>query len=60
VLATPGSEKPDSEYVSELYDSVHLREWLMARPNVQLIVNPGGYHDLRNVAVLGMKSAVIF
>lgn len=60
VLATPGSEKPDSEYASEVYYSVHVRPWLIVRPNVQYIVHPGGYHDASNVVVSGAKSAITF
>lgn len=60
VLATPGSEKPDAEYEAELYYGIHFRDWLTVRPNVQYVVNPGGYHDARNLVVFGIKSGVTF
>lgn len=59
-LATPGRPRAKSEYASELYYSAHLTPWLILRPNVQYIVDPGGYSDLHNVVVFGMKSAVTF
>jgi porin len=60
VLVSPGSEKPNAEYAAELYYSLHLMPWLVLRPNVQYIKDPGGYSDLKDVVVLGMKSAVTF
>jgi len=60
VLRAPGTEKPDAEYASELYYSIHLRPWLILRPNVQYIVNPGGFHEATDVVVLGAKTAITF
>ncbi|WBO24093.1 carbohydrate porin [Sphingomonas abietis] len=60
VLATPGTEKPDAEYEAELYYGIHFRDWLVVRPNVQYVANPGGYHDARNLVVFGIKSGVTF
>ncbi|QJU58977.1 carbohydrate porin [Sphingomonas sp. AP4-R1] len=60
VLASPGSEKPNAEYAAELYYGLHLKPWLVLRPNVQYIVDPGGYSDMKDVVVLGVKSAVTF
>lgn len=60
LLAAPGTRRADSEYASELYYSVHVRPWLILRPNVQYIVHPGGYHDANDVVVFGAKSAITF
>ncbi|MEG8014885.1 carbohydrate porin [Sphingomonas sp. 22R3R2A-7] len=48
----------DAEYASEIYYSVHPTRWLELRPNVQLIHNPGGVQDARDVGVLGLKGAI--
>lgn len=58
--ALAGLEKPDSEYASEFYYGLHLRPWLIVRPNIQYIVNPGGYHHATDVVVMGIKSSVTF
>ena len=60
LLAAPGSEKPRSEYEAELYYSVNIRPWLIVRPNVQYVVDPGGYDNTTNLVVLGVKSAITF
>jgi porin len=60
VLATPGAERPKSEFASELYYSAHLMPWLVVRPNVQYVVDPGGLSRLPDVVILGIKSAVTF
>ncbi|USI75027.1 carbohydrate porin [Sphingomonas morindae] len=58
LLAAPGQEPQDAEYASELYYAVHPYQWLELRPNFQYIVNPGGYHHMHDVGVLGMKAAI--
>lgn len=60
ILAAPGSERPNAEYTSELYYSINLRPWLVLRPNVQYIVDPGGYASATDVVVFGLKSALTF
>ena len=60
LLAAPGSARPRAEYESELYYSVHLRPWLIVRPNVQYVIDPGGYANVTDVVVFGIKSAVTF
>jgi porin len=60
VLTTPGSERPNAEYASELYYGAHLAGWLVVRPNVQWIKDPGGYAGMKDVVVFGVKSAVTF
>jgi len=59
-LLAPGTQRPNAEYASELYYSLHVRPWLILRPNVQYIVDPGGYSDMTDVVVLGLKGAVTF
>jgi porin len=48
----------DAEYASEVYYSVHPKNWLELRPNVQFIHHPGGVHAANDVGVLGMKAAI--
>jgi porin len=55
-----GAERPDAEYASELHYSLHATDWLILRPNVQYVINPGGYDAARDVVVLGLKGAVTF
>jgi porin len=57
-LLTPGSERPHAEYTAELYYGVHVLPGLMVRPNVQYIVDPGGYRGASDVVVLGLKTAI--
>ena len=59
-LLTPGRPRPKAEYATELYYSLHVRPWLILRPNVQYIVDPGGYSDMTDVVVLGLKTAITF
>ncbi|MDB5714787.1 MAG: porin [Sphingomonadales bacterium] len=56
----PGTERPDAEYAAELFYGLHLTDWLIVRPNVQYIVDPGGFKRATDVVVLGAKSAVTF
>jgi porin len=48
---------PRSEYLTEVYYSLHVAPWLVLRPNVQYI-RPGGDEDARNIVVLGLKGAL--
>jgi porin len=57
---TPGSERPRAEYAVELYYGLQLTKWLLVRPNVQYIIDPGGYTRATDVVVLGAKSAIAF
>lgn len=56
----PGVERPSAEYAAELYYGAHLTRWLVVRPNIQYIINPGGYTRATDVVVLGAKSAIAF
>ncbi|WBO21318.1 carbohydrate porin [Sphingomonas abietis] len=57
-LETPGTKRPRAEYPMELFYAVRLAPWLSVSPNVQYIVDPGGYEQARNVAVLGLKTGL--
>lgn len=48
---------PRSEYLGELYYSLHATPWLVLRPNFQFI-RPGADETARNVIVLGLKGAL--
>jgi len=54
----PGTNIPEAEYAAELSYCFHRIEWLSVRPNVQYVVNPGGYRNARNIVVLGLKASV--
>ncbi|WP_260928971.1 carbohydrate porin [Novosphingobium sp. 9] len=56
-LADPRSERAHAEYVGEFYYSLHLMPGVMLRPNVQYIVDPGGYRSRTDEVILGLKSA---
>ncbi|MDO6413059.1 carbohydrate porin [Sphingomonas sp. BIUV-7] len=60
LIAAPGTEGANSEYAAELFYSAHLTPWLILRPNVQWVKDPGGYAEMKDVVVLGMKSAITF
>ena len=61
VLATPGSEKPDSEYAAELYYGFHAIRGVVLRPNLQYIVDPGGFsRGVTDVVVIGGRFDVNF
>ncbi len=54
----PGAARPDAEYAAELAYCIHAITWLTVRPNVQYVVNPGGYKAATDVVVIGLKAAV--
>lgn len=54
----PSADRPDAEYAAELAYCFHRIAWLSVRPNLQYIVNPGGYTKARDVVVLGVKASV--
>jgi len=58
-LALPADvAHPNAEYAIELYYGLLIHGWLSLRPNVQYIVDPGGYSDVRDVVVLGLKGKI--
>jgi porin len=60
LLAAPNSEKARAEYDAELYYSINVRPWLIVRPNIQYVADPGGYDTSTNLVILGVKSAITF
>lgn len=54
--ADPGSDGVQgSEYVAEFFYGVHLNRWLELRPNVQYVVQPGGFARNTNDVIVGLK-----
>lgn len=53
------AEKPGAEYASELYYGFHVAEWLILQPNVQYIINPGGFDHNRDIVVFGLKANLV-
>lgn len=50
----------DAEYNIELNYSYNATKWLMLRPNLQYVVNPGSSNQVDNALVLGLTTRVIF
>jgi len=59
-LQSPTGERPGSEYELEADYGVQVLPWLNVQPNVQYVVNPGGYADRPDAVVIGVKTAVTF
>jgi len=55
----PGTPVRNAEYASELYYSLHPIDWLELQPNIQFIHHPGGIRGADDVAVLGLKAALV-
>lgn len=53
------AEKPGAEYAAELFYGFHVSEWLVLQPNVQYIVNPGGFDNNRDIVVFGLKANLV-
>ena len=49
-----------AEYNVELNYSYNPTKWLMLRPNLQYVVNPGSTNHVDNALVLGLGSRIIF
>ena len=49
-----------SEYNIELNYSYNATKWLMLRPNLQYVINPGSSNQVDNALVLGLTTRVIF
>lgn len=56
VLADPGSTMAHAEYDTELYYAFEVLPHFVLSPNVQYIVHPGGYADIGDITVLGLKT----
>lgn len=57
-IASPGTPVPHAEYTGEIYYALHVTGWLTLRPNVQYVIDPGGFDRRKNVAVLGLKAGL--
>lgn len=44
-----------NEYDAELYYGIHATKWLVIRPNIQYVGNPGGVSEVDDAWVLGVK-----
>ncbi|WP_161989060.1 carbohydrate porin [Sphingomonas glacialis] len=53
-----GQARPDAEYAAEFAYCIHTIRWLTLRPNLQYVVNPGGFTQAKDVVVLGLKASV--
>jgi porin len=49
-----------SEYAVELYYGLQATSWLMLRPNLQFVIDPGGTGHNKDVVVLGLKTSIDF
>ena len=50
----------DAEYNIELNYSYNATKWLMLRPNLQYVVNPGATNNVDNALLFGLTSRIIF
>ncbi len=55
-----GAARPNAEYAMEIAYGLHATDWLVLRPNVQYIVDPGGFSRADDVTILGLKGSVQF
>lgn len=60
VRAGEAPDRPDREYVVELFYGWKPQPYLMLRPNFQFIGHPGGIDTARNVVVIGLKTLIEF
>lgn len=49
-----------AEYAAELHYSLGLTPWFTLRPNVQLLIHPGGDKEIKNAWVLGSQILLRF
>jgi porin len=60
MLAHPGFAVPRAEYSTEIYYSYLLFPWLTLRPDVQYIIDPGGYSHRDSAIVIGARTVMNF
>ncbi len=48
-----------AEYNVELNYSYYPTQWLMLRPNIQYVINPGATNNVDDALVLGLSSKVV-
>ncbi|MTD19646.1 porin [Pseudomonas sp. CCM 7891] len=49
-----------AEYVAEIHYDFKLTPWLMLRPNIQYLSNPGGVYEVDNATVVGLTVNTVF
>ncbi|MEG1090480.1 MAG: carbohydrate porin, partial [Acinetobacter sp.] len=49
-----------AEYNIELNYSYNATKWLMLRPNLQYVINPGSSNNVDDALVLGLTTRIIF
>ena len=49
-----------AEYAAEIHYDFKLTPWLMLRPNIQYLANPGGVYEVDNATVLGLTVNTVF
>jgi porin len=59
-ILNPSLGKPKSEYPFELNYGAYLGRGVTITPNIQYIINPGGYRAADNLIIAGLKTAVQF
>lgn len=50
----------DAEYNIEMNYSYNATKWLMLRPNLQYVINPGSSNNVDDALVLGLTTRIIF
>lgn len=55
-----GAPRPNAEYAAELAYGFQASPWLILRPNVQYVVDPGGFEEAHDVVVLALKASLTF
>ena len=48
----------DAEYAAELHYSFVVTPWLTLRPNVQLLIDPGGVSEIDDAWVVGTQITI--
>ncbi|NMY13528.1 porin [Pseudomonas veronii] len=49
-----------AEYAAEIHYDFKLTPWLMVRPNIQYLANPGGVYEVDNATVVGLTVNTVF
>ncbi len=49
-----------AEYAAEIHYDFKLTPWLMVRPNVQYLANPGGVYQVDNATIVGLTVNTVF
>lgn len=49
-----------AEYAAEIHYDFKLTPWLLLRPNIQYLANPGGVYEVDNATVVGLTVNTVF